>query len=202
MSQYIYKNVLTNNMMITENGESISILQWVQQQIDKSPDKMIRMRFVDIKNVLGSEFENKSYGNIYEGLRRTLLNYGIDVKSGTHKKDDSIILLMFPVQYKHDRCAYRKSSIYENALITNMITTKDGEYLNILEWIKQETNTGRKLTVDISYMRNILGPEFKKKNDDTIYFSLRNILKKHDIIVSQKTQHDGIKIIMKHFQIN
>lgn len=43
--------------------------------------------------------------------------------------------------------------------------------------IKQNIGTNREFTVDITYMKKILGPEFRKKNDDASRASLRNTLK-------------------------
>lgn len=95
--------ILTNNIITTEDGEYVSLLQWIQQQIDASPDKTIRMKFTDVKKALGPEFENKRYFVIWEGLKRALLHYGIDVRSGRYKKDESQILMMLPIRYEHDK---------------------------------------------------------------------------------------------------
>lgn len=101
--QGIYKYTLNNNLTTTEDGEYVSILQWIQQQIDKSPDNTIRMKIVDIKKVLGPEFENKRDYVILEGLKRALINYGIDVRCRTYKKDFSQVLIMLPIIYEHDK---------------------------------------------------------------------------------------------------
>ena len=52
MPPALYKHILNNNMTVTEDGEYVSLLQWIQQQIDKSPDKTIRMKIIDIKKLL------------------------------------------------------------------------------------------------------------------------------------------------------
>ena len=49
MPPALYKHILTNNMTVTGDGEYVSILQWIQRQIDVSPDKTIRMKIADIK---------------------------------------------------------------------------------------------------------------------------------------------------------
>lgn len=103
MPPALYKHILNNNMTITEDGEYISILSWIQQQIDASPDKTIRMKIVDIKKALGPEFENKRDYVIWEGLKRALINYGIDVRCRTYKKDFSQVLIMLPIIYEHDK---------------------------------------------------------------------------------------------------
>lgn len=101
--QGIYKYMLNNNMITTEDGEYVSILQWIQQQIDISHDNTIRMKIVDIKKALGPEFENKRDCVVWEGLKRALINYGIDVRSRTYKKDLSQILMMLPIKYENDK---------------------------------------------------------------------------------------------------
>ena len=103
MLKPIYKEALAKIIEHTQDGRDISILMWIQQQIDASPDKTIRMKFADIKKALGPEFENKRDFVIFEGLRRALTNYGIDVRSRTYKKDESQILMMLPIKYKHDK---------------------------------------------------------------------------------------------------
>lgn len=103
MPPFLYKHVLNDTMITTEDGEYVSLLQWIQQQIDISPDKTIRMKYADVKKVLGPEFENKTYYVVWEGLRHALLSYGIDVKSRTYKKDDSQVLMMLPIKYEHDK---------------------------------------------------------------------------------------------------
>ena len=102
MLRPIYKEALAK-IMETKDGIDISILMWIQQQIDASPDNTIRMKFADVKKALGPEFDNKSYPVIVEGLKRALLNYGIDVRSRTYKKDNSQILMMLPIKYEHDK---------------------------------------------------------------------------------------------------
>lgn len=103
MPPTLYKHILNDNMTVTEDGEYISILQWIQRQIDASSDNTIRMKIADIKKALGPEFENKRDYVIYEGLKRALIYYGIDVRSRTYKKDYSQVLIMLPIQYEHDK---------------------------------------------------------------------------------------------------
>ena len=93
--------------------------------------------------------------------------------------------------------------IYEEALINNIVTTEDGDYVSILEWIQQKIDTDRELTIDIAYMKKILGPEFGKKNDDAFRVSVRRILKKYDIFLKSKLQDNGsVKMTMRSYYEN
>ena len=188
MIESIYKTALAKTIE-TIDGRDISIIMWIQQQIDASPDNTIRMRLTDIKKALGPEFDNKSYSVIFYVLKRTLAHYDIDIRSRTHKKDDSQVFMMLPKYYA--------TGHYENALINNIVTTENGDYVSILEWIKQHIGTNREFTIDVSYMKKILGQEFVKKSDDTFCVSIRNTLKKYDIIVKRQMQQDGkIKLLV------
>lgn len=92
--------------------------------------------------------------------------------------------------------------IYDNALIDNLITTEEGEYVGILEWIEQKINTNhqKKFIVNLSYMKKVLGPEFIKKSDDTVCMSLRNTFQKHNIRMTSALCKDGdIKLTMNFF---
>lgn len=89
------------------------------------------------------------------------------------------------------------TSICELALINSLVTTEDGEYLTILEWIEQKISINKIFTVDTVYMKKILGPEFLNTQDYTIYDSLKPILKKHNIVISSKSQHDNTIFIFK-----
>ena len=185
MLDSIYKTALAKTIE-AKDGIDISILMWIQQQIDTSPDNTIRMKFADVKKALGPEFDDKSYIAIFEGLKRVLVNYDIDIRSRIHKKDESQVLMMLP-HYENNK----KQSLYEQALINNIVTTEDGDYVSILEWIKENIGTNRKFTIDVSYMKKILGQEFVKKSDNTLCVSLRHILKKYDVILKRKIQQDG-----------
>ena len=91
-------------------------------------------------------------------------------------------------------------SIYEYALVNNIITTEKGEYVSILEWIEQKINinTYKEITVDIIYMKKILGPDFKDKSDETIRTSLRRTLKKFNIDLRTALIYDGsVKLTMR-----
>ncbi len=93
--------------------------------------------------------------------------------------------------------------IYDYALIDNLITTEEGEYVSILEWIEQKINTSpqKEFIVNISYMKKILGPEFIKKNDDAVRISLRNTFQKHNIRMNSALCEDGdIKLTMNLFK--
>lgn len=91
-----------------------------------------------------------------------------------------------------------RPSKYEDALLNNIVTTEDGEYVSILEWIEQKIRTNKEFTVDMKYMKKILGPEFRKKNDDAIGVSLRSILEKYNIDLRRKLHHDGMKLIIHY----
>lgn len=95
-----------------------------------------------------------------------------------------------------------RPSLYEHALINNIITTEEGEYVSILEWIEQKINTShqKEFIVNLSYMKKVLGPEFINKNDDTVRVSIRNTLQKYDIRVTSALCDNGdIKLMMSSF---
>jgi hypothetical protein len=91
--------------------------------------------------------------------------------------------------------------IYDHALIDNLITTEEGEYVSILEWIEQEINKSsqKKFITNISYMKKVLGPEFIKKTDDAVRVSIRYTLQKYNIRVASVLCDDGdIKLTMSY----
>jgi hypothetical protein len=93
--------------------------------------------------------------------------------------------------------------IYDHALIDNLITTEEGEYVSILEWIEQKINASpqKEFIVNLSYMKKVLGPEFIKKNDGAVYMSLRNTFQKYNISVTSAVCEDGdIKLTMNLFK--
>ena len=91
-------------------------------------------------------------------------------------------------------------SAYEEALINNIVTTDNGDYINILEWINQNINTDREFTVDIEYIKKILGPEFINKKDNVIFGSVKTILRKYNINARRKTHEDG-SMTMKLYRL-
>lgn len=92
-----------------------------------------------------------------------------------------------------------RPSIYEDAILNNIVTTKDGEYVSILEWIEQNINTNKEFVVDMAYMKRILGPKFIKINTDAIGVSLRNTLTKYNIDVRRKSHNGNMILTMKYF---
>ena len=71
-------------------------------------------------------------------------------------------------------------------------------YHNNRLFAQNRTNPYKEIIVDLTYIRKILGPEFRKKRDDIICTALRDILKKYDIILRSKSQDDGsIKMTMR-----
>lgn len=91
-----------------------------------------------------------------------------------------------------------RPSIYEYALLNNIVTTEDGEYVSILEWIEQNINANKEFMVNMAYMKKILGPKFTKTNDDAVGISLRNILTKYNIDLRRKLHIDGMTLTMKY----
>lgn len=183
MVESIYKKALAKP--IDNNENSVSILEWIIQQIDLSHDKTIRMKFKDLKSAIGPEFQDKNDGTLCEGLKRVLMSNGINVRSKTHKEDRSQLLIMYPINYRRDKIKYdnRERSLYIDALTNNMVTTDDGNTVSILEWIRQEIDKSpKKLSiVDTKYFKTILGPSFKDANHTAIYMSIRDALKKYNI---------------------
>lgn len=92
-------------------------------------------------------------------------------------------------------------SIYEKALIDNLVTTEDGEYSSILGWLEQNISKNKEFTVDVGYIKKILGPEFNKKKDDVISISLRNILEKYNIGVRRTTQGNVRRLILNFINV-
>lgn len=117
----IYKDAIYRKITIEENRE-ITILQWIQQQIDYSDDGIIRMRFSDIKNVIGKKFEDKSDIDIFNGLKRVLSENGIMVRLRSHVEDESVILTMEYKQYENDKI---KIADKKNSDKGNIIVHKD-----------------------------------------------------------------------------
>ncbi len=114
----IYKDAIYRKIQIEENRE-ITILQWIQQQIDYSNDGIIRMRFSDIKKIIGQKFEEKSDIDIINGLKRVLSENGIMVRLRSHVEDESIILTMEYKQFNNDKIkiADKKNSDKGNTIV-------------------------------------------------------------------------------------
>lgn len=91
-----------------------------------------------------------------------------------------------------------RPSIYEDAILNNIVTAEDGEYVSILEWIEQNINTNKEFVVNMAYMKNILGPKFIKINIDAIGVSLRNTLAKYNIDVRRRSNIDGMILTMNY----
>jgi len=90
----------------------------------------------------------------------------------------------------------KRSTTYEDALLNNIVTTEDGEFVTILEWVEQMTTVNKEFTVDMEYMKKILGPEFSNRNDDTVGTALRSSFKKHGIDMRRRSYSDGMKLTM------
>ena len=83
-----YEHALINNLMIAEDGEYVSILEWVHRNIDKSPNKEVVVNMTYMKKILGPKFANNSQSTIYGPLHRAFIKYGINMK--IRKCDDGL----------------------------------------------------------------------------------------------------------------
>lgn len=68
-------------------------LPWIRNQIEKSPDGMIRVRTKDVGIAMGGEFVKKDEGSIYWGLKYILFQEGIVVLGGTHSNGDKLLVM-------------------------------------------------------------------------------------------------------------
>jgi hypothetical protein len=84
MRQDIYKYALLNNMITTEDGKDISILRYIEQKIDESPDKRIATDIKNMKKALGPGFENRCIDTFYIMLKHIFAKYGITLRSKSH----------------------------------------------------------------------------------------------------------------------
>ncbi len=69
------------------------ILPFLKESLEKSKNGVIRIKIKDIAKEMGDKFENKNSTSLMWGLKFTLFNEGIMVKSGKHN-DGSDILIM------------------------------------------------------------------------------------------------------------
>lgn len=77
---YSYKRALEKTM------------PWIIENMVKSQDKTIRISESEIRNVLGPEFKDKSFTDIYMGTKYVLQDIGIIVESDISTKEYSLVL--------------------------------------------------------------------------------------------------------------
>jgi len=76
-------------------------IPWIEDEIEKAKDHMIRIKTDDMKKELGKGFEKLNATSVYWGLKYTLFQDGIVVENGTHKTGDK--LLIFRAANEDDR---------------------------------------------------------------------------------------------------
>lgn len=70
-----------------------NILPFLKESLEQSKNNTIRIRLNDIAKEMGDKFKNKHSTSLMWGLKFTLFNEGIMVRSGKHN-DGSDILIM------------------------------------------------------------------------------------------------------------
>ena len=94
-----YEYAILNNIVTTKEGDYVTILEYIEQNIDKSPYKSVSTDVIYIKKILGSEFRNRGADTIYQSLKIILEKYNIRVNRSLKSKDgrpiDTITLSRF-----------------------------------------------------------------------------------------------------------
>lgn len=181
----IYEDAIINNIVTTDNGDYLTILEWIEQNIREDPSKKFEVETEKIKTLLGQEFKEKGDTAIISTIRRILSKYGIIIKSKLHNDGVKIKIIL--------TMSFDPISIsYENALTQRMVKTKDGKELSALNYIKQEI-AHDELNISLAKIEEILGPEFKDKSKDAIRDGLRYVFGKHDMfLISKRDQYGDI----------
>lgn len=125
---------------LNRQTNGISLLDWIKEEILKSPDKTIRIKIADIKRFLGSEFEKKDDRTIYDGLKFALTTSRpfwekeayIGVTTGKTIEKDKLIIMYYAhkslwrlvslinAESKYKTWKYRVMRRIENKLLTNI----------------------------------------------------------------------------------
>lgn len=66
-------------------------ISWIKEQIEKSPDKTIRIKTEDVADELGLIDQDEE--DIYQELRRVLHNEGIIVDTGEHNSGEALLIM-------------------------------------------------------------------------------------------------------------
>ena len=69
------------------------LIPWIMEQIEKSPDKIIRIKAKDIAHEMGPEFEKKEYIDLYWGIKYILQGYGIIIETGIAIDKDNLFVM-------------------------------------------------------------------------------------------------------------
>ena len=69
-------------------------ISWIKQEIEKGPDKTLRVRAKDMANRLGPMFEKLDEMTIFWGVKYALFPEGIIVDSGREKVTEAYLLIM------------------------------------------------------------------------------------------------------------
>ena len=87
----IYKRNMTNDKYSIYEKNISKLIPWIIEQVNKSPDKILRLRIIDIKKEMGPELEDKNDTDMYWGLKFVLYKHGINVELGSTKNDEKIL---------------------------------------------------------------------------------------------------------------
>lgn len=78
---------------------------YLKEQIDKSPDKTIRILIDDIKISLGWEFKEKLNIQIYWGVKAALIREGITVHGGKSSTGEDLLVMRMAAPEDYYRVA-------------------------------------------------------------------------------------------------
>lgn len=68
-------------------------IPWIKEEIEKSPDGMIRVKNEDIRKEMGGEFVKKNDTSVYWGLKYCLFQEGIVVETGTKNTGEKLLFM-------------------------------------------------------------------------------------------------------------
>lgn len=70
-----------------------NIVPFLKENLEKSKNGIIRIKTNDIVKEMGDKFEHKHSTSIMWGLKFTLFNEGIMVRSGKHNDGDNLLIM-------------------------------------------------------------------------------------------------------------
>lgn len=72
-----------------------NILPFLKESLEQSKNNTIRIRLNDIAKEMGDKFKNKHSTSLMWGLKFTLFNEGIMVRSGKHNDGDDLLIMTY-----------------------------------------------------------------------------------------------------------
>ncbi len=73
--------------------ERIKLVEWIKEEIEKKPERMIVVKIDDVAKEMGPDFKKAGYQAIYQALKAILFQKGIFLTVATHKDGDKTFLL-------------------------------------------------------------------------------------------------------------